>query len=318
MRATMSPGDEACTLTYSSPGQVIGCAGPVPLVVPSTPWLEHSGMADGTPSDIGELPQRQPIHITFPRPAYGISLSSTGVLKCTGYYGRTIGYLRGVEVARADNALINAADCGEDDLTYGVRSQFPANVEIDALVVEGVDPWVFTVSGVTARALLRYTITYQSACGHAGDTMAQEYVTFGVNIRPKCGDFVRHDPAYRYSPNFTWAELNGGWGKSNPHPEWGIITTALTNGLEATRGNYNRGAIRISAGYSCPHGNAAVGGESVTTSRHMHGRAADVYSANHSWTKHEFTRLREAARLAGAVELSNWNTYRDRRLHVSW
>lgn len=113
-----------------------------------------------------------------------------------------------------------------------------------------------------------------------------------------------------------WSELNGGFSTGNPHNPWGIVRLALTTGLEATRTNYNRGGIRLSSGYRCPHGNAQVGG--TQQSLHVHGRAADRYSADHPWTEEEFRPLREAASLTGPVELLSWSTYPDHHLHAAW
>jgi len=95
-----------------------------------------------------------------------------------------------------------------------------------------------------------------------------------------------------------------------------MVTSGLTNGLEATRTNYNRGGILLTSGYRCPDGNAAAGG--VATSLHMHGRAADMYSAAHSWTAEEFRLLRDAANLTGPTESFTWDTYDDHHYHAAW
>ncbi len=73
-----------------------------------------------------------------------------------------VGFRDGVQVTEAANVLI-VADCGEDDVTFGVRGDLLAEVAIDRLVIEGVNPWVFLVFGLTGRALLRYTVQYQIA-----------------------------------------------------------------------------------------------------------------------------------------------------------
>ena len=123
--------------------------------------------------------------------------------------------------------------------------------------------------------------------------------------------------AERGSANFSWAELNGGFQQGNPHGPWGIVRSSLTTGLEATRTNYNRGGIRLTSAFRCPHGNAAAGG--VFNSYHVHGRAADMYSIQHPWTEDEFNLLRQAAFNTGnTIELLNWNTYADRHLHAAW
>ncbi|MBA4158258.1 MAG: hypothetical protein H0X65_12380, partial [Gemmatimonadetes bacterium] len=118
------------------------------------------------------------------------------------------------------------------------------------------------------------------------------------------------------SAHFSWSELNGGFRTGNPHAPWGHIKSRLTQGLEATRSHYNRGAIRISSGYRCPHGNSHVRGAS--NSFHVHGRAADMYSLDHPWTEEEFNRLRDAAWATGPVELLHWHSYADRHLHAAW
>lgn len=87
-------------------------------------------------------------------------------------------------------------------------------------------------------------------------------------------------------------------------------------GLEATRANYNRGGIRLSSGYRCPHGNWNVSG--AAQSLHMHGRAADMKSSDHAWTEEEFDRLRAAAAATGPIELLHWTSYADRHLHAAW
>lgn len=152
-------------------------------------------------------------------------------------------------------------------------------------------------------------------CGNAiVDTMHNEYQdpTYQTPYRPECYEFANAGG----TTNFTWNELNGGFGQGNPHSPWGIVTQALRNGLEETRTVYNRGGIRITSGYRCPHGNAQVGG--VANSPHIHGSAADMYSDDHPWTQEEFNRLSEAARLAGAAHRTTWDTYADRHLHARW
>jgi hypothetical protein len=73
-----------------------------------------------------------------------------------------VGFRDGTEVVRADNVLIDPSDCGLDDVTYGVRGELPPEVDIDSLVIEGVDPWVAPVLGkCCGRALLKYTVEFQ-------------------------------------------------------------------------------------------------------------------------------------------------------------
>lgn len=151
-----------------------------------------------------------------------------------------------------------------------------------------------------------------SACADDRDNMIEEYRGGQVNWTPACGDFASSGG----SANFTWSELNGGFSTGNPHSPWGIAKTELTDGLEATRTAYNRGGILLTSGYRCPHGNAAVGG--VSQSLHMHGRAADMYSNDHSWTETEFNLLRDAADGTSPTELFFWTTYADHHLHAAW
>lgn len=311
--AAMTSSDEhTCTLKWEAPDSVIGCGSSVPAVVPPVPWLQHSGQA----VDPGEIEQREPIHIAFADTAvWGITLTSTGALKCTGTHGRMVGFRDGVQVTQADNVLIDPSDCGADDVTHGVQGQLPPDVHIDSLVIEGVDPWTFEVLGnCCGRALLKYTIQFVVACHDTVSAIIDEYVTFQVNPQPTCADFATEGG----TANFSWSELNGGWAQGNPHQPWGMVVQGLPNGLEATRTNYNRGEILLTSGYRCPHGNAAVGG--VANSFHMHGRAADMYSADHAWTKGEFNKLRAAAfaTVPPPVELFQWNTYTDHHLHAAW
>lgn len=151
--AALGASGQECLLTYSSPGNVLNCLEPVPALVPSSPWLQHGGGIFDS--------QRLPISIKFAGLVRGVTLESTGALKCSGAsIGRIIGYRGGVEVVRADNVLIDQADCGADDVTFGVRGQVPASAAVDSLVIEGPDPWTFDVQGLNGRATLLYTITY--------------------------------------------------------------------------------------------------------------------------------------------------------------
>jgi len=150
------------------------------------------------------------------------------------------------------------------------------------------------------------------SCGDERDTMIAEYATRRVNFRPYCVSFSNGGG----SANFSWSELNGGFQQGNPHNPWGIIRPALTGGLEATRANYNRGGIRLTSGYRCPHGNSQADG--APQSLHMHGRAADMYSNDHPWTEDEFNLLKAAADVTGPAESFFWNTYLDRHYHAAW
>lgn len=311
--------DEACTLRWDIPDQMWFCSAPTPAVVPSEPWLQHNGEARNP----GEIEQRAPIHISFVDQVHTVNLTSTGALKCTGTHGRMVGFRGGVQVVQVNNTLIDPADCGEDDVTYGVRGQLSAGVHIDSLIIEGVDPWTFTVDGMSGRALLKYTIDFQYvACDDTVRAIIEEYQTLQVNVpdgggpmRPICADFA----ADGGSTNFLWPALNDNWRQGNPHRPWSMIRQALLDGLEATRTIYNRGEIRLSSGYRCPHGNASIP-NAVPNSWHVHGQAADMFSRDHPWTEAEFTALRNAAlnTVPPPEETSVWTEYPDHHLHAAW
>jgi hypothetical protein len=313
--AALSSSDEnSCTLTWAAPDSVRQCGSPVPAVVPRIPWLQHSGQA----RDPGEIEQREPINIAFGDSAvWAITLTSTGALKCTGTYGRLVGFRDGVQVTQADNVLIEPGDCGADDVAFGVQGQLPLDVHIDSLVVEGVDPWTFEVLGeCCGRALLKYTIQFAVACHDTVRTIIAEYVTYRVNLQPTCADFATGGG----SAHFQWWELNDDWSNGNPHRPWSMIRQALLDGLEETRTNHDRGGIRLSSGYRCPHGNASIPG-SAPNSYHMHGRAADMFSADYPWTKQEFLKLRRAAQNTNPepIELLDWDHDPiSHHLHAAW
>lgn len=312
--ATTSSDENACTLTWQAPDSLRQCGSSVPGVVPRVPWLQHSGQA----RDPGEIEQREPINIAFGDTAvWAITLTSTGALKCTGTYGRLVGYRDGVQVTQADNVLIEPGDCGADDVTYGVQGQLPPDVHIDSLVIEGVDPWTFEVLGeCCGRALLKYTIQFAVACHDTVRTIIAEYPTYQASPQPTCADFATTGG----SEHFQWPELNNDWSQGNPHRPWSLIRQALLDGLESTRTNYNRGGVRLSSGYRCPHGNDGLP-DAVVNSFHVHGRAADMYSADHAWTKAEFNKLRQAALATNPspVEVLDWNYYStNHHLHAAW
>lgn len=154
-------------------------------------------------------------------------------------------------------------------------------------------------------------------CEGTVTTIISEYQTFAVRLQPTCGDFA----AAGGSTHFLWDELNDGFTDGNPHPPWGMIRQTLLNGLEATRTNYNRGGILLTSGYRCPHGNRDVGG--VPQSYHMHGVAADMYSADHggrNWTEEEFNLLKAAAEatVPSPRESFPWAQYTDHHYHAAW
>jgi hypothetical protein len=142
--------------------------------------------------------------------------------------------------------------------------------------------------------------------------MIEEYRAGNVNLSPACNDFASSGG----STHFSWDELNGGFSNGNPHSPFGIVTSTLTSKLEDTRTNYNRGGITLSSGYRCPHGNANVGG--VMQSLHMHGKAADMFSASYAWTEAEFNLLKDAADDTSPTESFSWDTYTDHHYHAAW
>jgi pimeloyl-ACP methyl ester carboxylesterase len=226
------------------------------------------------------------------------------------------------------------------DRSHSSSYDFDQTSETKTIVAGGTQSYVFTYTPDTAATydytLAVYTMiegdpvltdswgwtsgfTVLSGSGTCTEsivqTMVQEYAnpTYANSLRPTCSDFKSSGG----STNFSWSELNGGFAEGNPHEPWGMVRTALTTGLQATRANYNRGRIRLSSGYRCPHGNALADG--VNNSYHTHGRAADMYSLDHAWTEQEFALLRNAALNTGnAVELLNWTSYTDHHLHAAW
>jgi hypothetical protein len=314
--ALVATDENACGLRWSAPDRVLWCGSRVPAVLPRVPWLEHSGRA----VEPGEIEQRVPIRIAFAdTTVWEVALTGTGAVKCSGRLGRMVGFRNGVVVARVENTLIDPGDCGSDDLTYGVSGRLPADVRIDSLVIEGVDPWTFTVLGACCgRARLRYDLRFTVACHDTVRTLRAEYPVYGATPQPACAAFATGGG----STHFAWWELNGSWSTGNPHRTWGLIGQGLLRGLEDTRANYARGGILLTSGYRCPHGNAGLAG-AARNSLHVHGRAADMYSADYggrNWTSTEFDRLRLAASetVPAPVQLFQWSTYADHHLHAAW
>jgi hypothetical protein len=177
------------------------------------------------------------------------------------------------------------------------------------------------VNGFEQKDTVRVGIPPDSPvqCEGEAQTMAAEYedTVYHNTLRPNCLEFRNSGG----SAHFSWSELNGGWAQGNPHTSWGMIKTSLTDGLEATRTNYNRGPILMSSGYRCPAGNRAVTG--VNNSFHTHGRAGDMYSALHggtNWDEEECATLRTAAGQTNPapVELLDCDEYNDKHLHGAW
>ncbi len=181
--------------------------------------------------------------------------------------------------------------------------------------VEGSESGWFCALDQTPRPVQAPVKSERCPGEETKSTMLEEYHTNNVTVKPACEDFATSGG----STNFSFSELNGGFSDGNPHTGVGIIKSALTTGLEATRTSYNRGGITLSSGYRCPHGNLAVDG--VAQSIHMQGKAADMYSTDHGgtgWTETEFNLLRTAAATTSPTENLNWSSYTDRHLHVAW
>jgi peptidase M15-like protein len=183
---------------------------------------------------------------------------------------------------------------------------------------DGEVGWWETASG-NARAVWN--------CGDRRSDLNQEYVDSysggSVYLRtgylPNCGPWDGGWAQDGGTPHFSWSELNGDFSTGNPNYPWGIVRSALKNGLEATRTNYNRGGIRLSSGYRTPRGNQNSGG--VFNSYHVHGRAADMYSADNPWTEEEFNLLKNASLATNPkpVESLSWNTYpTNHHYHAAW
>jgi hypothetical protein len=165
-------------------------------------------------------------------------------------------------------------------------------------------------------------------CTEEQRVMAEEYTDpqYANSLRPSCSDFA----AGGGTANFSWAELNGRgplssapYGNLHWDPERrGATDSRLTTGLENTRSIYNRGGIALSGGYRCPHGNAQLP-TARPNSFHTHGRAADMYSADHggtSWTLAECNLLRDAVLQTGPMidEVLECDHYTDLHLHAAW
>lgn len=85
---------------------------------------------------------------------------------------------------------------------------------------------------------------YINTCGDERGVIIAEYHEYAVDPVPDCDDITTTGG----SSHFTWSELNGGFSSGNPHTNYGMVSSALTSGLEATRTNYARGGIMLSSG----------------------------------------------------------------------
>ncbi len=194
--------------------------------------------------------------------------------------------------------------CPRTQNTRRVVVREKGHVEVQNVQVEGM--------GFDARSPI--VVIGATPCDPEVQTMIGEYVTYQVNLQPTCPDFTNNGG----TTHFTWSALNGGFAQGNTHNPWGMVKASLTNGLEATLTNYNNGGMLLTSGYRCPQGNHAVGG--AVQSYHMHGRAGDMYSADHPWTEDEFNLLRAAAQTTSPppIEALTWTEYADHHFHAAW
>lgn len=102
------------------------------------------------------------------------------------------------------------------------------------------------------------------------DTLRDEYVT-GARTVPPATDFTQS----RSSINFSFAEMNTG------NYSWAVLTNALLNQLEAVRRGVGNRPVQILSGYRNPVRNDSLP-NSVPTSRHQYGDAADANPADYN------------------------------------
>lgn len=218
------------------------------------------------------------------------------------FIGSGLGWRWVSDTTTSNSTLVN--NCPRTLNTCRVVVREKGHVEVQNVQVENMS--------FDARSPI--VVIGSTPCDPEVQVMIGEYVTYLVNLQPTCPDFTNTGG----TTNFSWNALNGGFAQGNPHNPWGMVKVKLTNGLEATYTNYNNGAITLTSGYRCPHGNYSVGGAAF--SYHMHGRAADMKSAEHAWTEQEFNLLKAAADSTSPapIESLNWNTYADHHYHVAW
>jgi hypothetical protein len=150
------------------------------------------------------------------------------------------------------------------------------------------------------------------------DTIRSEYRLLAPDLHwsPSCSEIVNDGG----TTNFSWDNLNDNFSQGSGHPRWAAVWPSLGSKLEALLTAYNRGGIRVSSGYRCPHGNATIPTASKT-SNHMKGAAADLYSSQYTgtnWTETEFNLMRDAGNTLSPAESFLWARYPDHHYHISW
>lgn len=167
-------------------------------------------------------------------------------------------------------------------------------------------------------------------CDATQVAIAQEYDDYdtGARQQPNCDDVEYNGDRSVY---FSWDELNGYWQEGNPHDRYGWVQQTLKTNLDALRVNWG-GAIPLSSGYRCPHGNASIPGAS-RTSWHLEGRAGDISvkslaGVSSNWdgmTAAERQRVRQIwddldgiADGLNALDTQPFEEYADRHYHAAW
>ncbi len=126
------------------------------------PWFTWTASPADYQSAFPGREQFEPVTITFSAPAATVTIVGDGAISCTGTYGTLIGYdANDVERSRADMALIDPADCGEDDITFGARATVSSPWGIARVEILPMTPMTFDVSGRQGYATAYYFITAQ-------------------------------------------------------------------------------------------------------------------------------------------------------------
>jgi hypothetical protein len=139
-------------------------------------------------------------------------------------------------------------------------------------------------------------------CGDARDALIQEYITWTVNLTPKCSDFTQT----AQSDHFSYDELTTQSGTS-----WAILRSVLTDPASSGRSlDYWRQLLGgvpqiVNSGYRGPYHNATMTDANgnpapgATQSRHMYGDAVDM--RNFSQTPDEWQVKYDAFHQAGTA-----------------
>jgi hypothetical protein len=136
------------------------------------------------------------------------------------------------------------------------------------------------------------------------DRIRREYDQFNTAEKPTCADLVCcHSSTY-----FSMGEYN-----YNGYHSLAWITGSLKTNLDGIRSDFGR-AITLSSGYRCPEKNQDVGSSYPRTSRHMFGRAADIWPVGEASTQAWQDGIEDAASQRGAVVVK----YSNGAVHVQW